>query len=173
MVSCHVCRHGVPQHCPLTAHMKTNAPLLALTSSLFLLFSAGCAKTPAAPPESPKSAPVAARAPSPAPVAHRPQKPTGPAPSSKEIRLAVSGISEDIQQCYLAGTFKDSSLQGTVHVTFTIEPSGRVSSAVDSGSDMADQDVVECVIDLFAGLSFRPGGQNPTEVSYPIRFGRS
>jgi TonB family protein len=84
----------------------------------------------------------------------------------------VSGISDDLQQCYLAGTFKDSDLAGTVHVTFTIEPTGRVSSAVDSGSDMADQDVVACVVDLFAGLSFRPGGQNPTEVTYPITFHR-
>ena len=86
--------------------------------------------------------------------------------------MAVSSISDDLQQCYLAGTFKDSDLAGTVHVTFTIEPSGRVSSAVDSGSDLADPEVVECVIDLFAGLEFRAGGQNPTEVSYPIRFNR-
>lgn len=151
--------------------MKT-IPLLASTASLFLL-STACAKTPAAPAETPRAAaPSAASTPPPASAAREDRAPTGPAPSSKDIRLAVSGISDDLQQCYLAGTFRDSALAGTVHVTFTIETSGRVSSAVDSGSDMADPEVVECVIDLFAGLSFKPGGQNPTEVSYPIRFNR-
>src|SRR5688572_13007408 len=151
--------------------MKTTLLLASATS--LLLLSTGCAKAPAAPPETPESAPRAtASAPTPAPAAREVESPTGPAPTSKDIRLAVSTISDDLQQCYLAGTFKDSSLAGTVHVTFTIETSGRVSSAVDSGSDMADPDVVECVIDCFAGLSFRPGGQNPTEVTYPIRFNR-
>jgi hypothetical protein len=152
--------------------MKTTVHLLTVTST-FLLLSTGCARTQAAPPETASAAaPVARPAPPPAPRQEVAQAPAGPALNSKEIRVAVSGISDDLQQCYLAGTFKDSSLAGTVHVTFTIEPTGRVSSAVDSGSDMADPDVVECVIDCFAGLSFRPGGQNATEVSYPIRFNR-
>jgi len=153
--------------------MKTTPLLLAVPFTLLLL-STGCAKAPAAPAASAPTADDAPRASTPAPVAARPQPATarGPAPSSKDIRVAVSGISDDIQQCYLAGTFKDSELAGTVQVSFTIEPSGRVSSAVDSGSDLADPEVVECVIDLFAGLSFRPGGQNPTEVTYPIRFSR-
>jgi|GEM_PF-1746326 len=153
--------------------MKTTVHLLTFTSALLLL-STGCARTQAAPalaaPPSAKAAVAPTKARQPEPVDT--SAPAGPALNSKEIRVAVSAISDDLQQCYLAGTFRDSSLAGTVHVTFTIEPSGRVSSAVDSGSDLADQDVVECVIDLFAGLSFRPGGQNPTEVSYPIRFNR-
>lgn len=154
--------------------MKTTTSLLALTSSL-IVFSTGCARTQAAPPQAPPAAPARAevqRTSAPTARTDQARPPAGPAVNSREIRVAVSSISDDIQQCYLAGTFKDSNLAGTVHVTFTIEPTGRVSSVTDAGSDMADQDVVACVVDLFAGLSFRPGGQNSTEVTYPITFHR-
>lgn len=150
--------------------MKTPAPLLAVTS--LLLLATGCGQAPQAQPKAPDAAEPTASAPPPAPARTQVATPTGPAPTTNDIRTAVSAISADIQQCYLAGTFKDSELAGTVQVSFTIEPSGRVSSAVDSGSDLTDPEVVECVLDLFAGLSFRPGGQNPTEVTYPIRFAR-
>jgi hypothetical protein len=152
--------------------MKTTpSSLLVVTSASLLLLATGCGHAaPAAPPQTAGAAAPTASAPPPAPTRTEATSPTGPAPSTGDIRTAVSAISADIQQCYLAGTFKDSELAGTVQVSFTIETTGRVSSAVDSGSDLADPEVVDCVIDLFVGLSFRPGGQNPTEVTYPIRF---
>lgn len=150
--------------------MKIPASFLAVTT--LVLLATGCAQAPATQPKAPETARPTASAPPPRAARTQVAAPTGPAPSTSDIRSAVSAISADLQQCYLAGTFKDSELAGTVQVSFTIEPSGRVSSAVDSGSDLADPEVVECILDLFASLSFRPGGQNPTEVTYPIRFAR-
>ena len=81
-------------------------------------------------------------------------------------------VNEALKECYIAGTFKDAQLAGTVNVAFTIEPTGRVSSAQDAGSDMPDPDVVECVVGVFAGLEFPPGGAGATDVTYPVSFGQ-
>jgi hypothetical protein len=94
-----------------------------------------------------------------------------PGPTASEIRSAVRSRNDELTQCYLAGTFKDAELAGTVNVSFTIEPTGKVKEAVDAGSDLPDAEVVRCVLEVFAGLEFTPGGASATEVTYPIRFG--
>lgn len=92
-------------------------------------------------------------------------------PSPQEIKAVIDGSEPDVRQCYIAGTFKDSQLAGTVNVTFTIDPTGTVSQAADGGSSLPDPEVVNCVVNVFTQLVFRPGGSGPTEVTYPIRFG--
>lgn len=77
-----------------------------------------------------------------------------------------------MRQCYMLGSFGDSGFAGTVKVAFTIATSGRVSEVSDAGSDVADQEVVACVMDVFAQMEFRAGGVSPTEVTYPVNFGR-
>lgn len=64
---------------------------------------------------------------------------------------------------------RDAQLAGTVHVLFTIAPNGSVSATEDAGSSLADEQVVSCVLGVFAQLEFPPGGA--TQVSYPVRFG--
>ncbi|HXS19349.1 MAG TPA: AgmX/PglI C-terminal domain-containing protein, partial [Polyangiaceae bacterium] len=85
----------------------------------------------------------------------------------------VDQRSAEIRQCYMLGTFRDSQLEGTVNVLFTINPNGRVSDTVDGGSDMPDPQVVACVLDVFAKMEFRAGGYYPTQVQFPISFGKS
>jgi len=88
-----------------------------------------------------------------------------------DIRQAIVSIGPELRQCYIAGTFKDAQLEGTVTVTFVIDnASGKVSQAVDSGSNMRDPEVVDCVLGEFAELRFVPGGQSPTEVTYSLPF---
>ncbi len=96
-----------------------------------------------------------------------------PAPDSHEIHAAVDQRSSEIRQCYMLGTFRDSQLAGTVNVLFTINPNGRVSDTTDGGSDMPDPQVVACVLDVFAKMEFRAGGYYPTQVQFPISFGKS
>ncbi len=95
-----------------------------------------------------------------------------PGPSPDEIRAAVTLRDSDLRQCYLAGTFKNAQLRGTVNVTFTIDTEGRVSETIDSGSDLPDAEVVSCVLNVFASLEFPAGASSETEVTYPINFGQ-
>ncbi len=145
--------------------MKTRLHQFTAPFLAFTLFSVACTQQSGEPATAPPA--PAPKTPVDSPVA---EKPVGPGPSLGDIRSAISSINDDLRQCYIAGTFRDAQLAGTVTVTFTIDTDGTVSEAVDSGSDLSDPQVVDCVVSLFADLEFRPGGNEPTEVTYPIRF---
>lgn len=103
--------------------------------------------------------------------------------STRAVTPAGKGVPKEVVQrivrqnfgrmrlCYENGLRKNPNLKGHVNVKFVIDPSGAVSSATDSGSDLPDQDVVACVIRGFKGLSFPPP-EDKTESTnvYPITF---
>lgn len=93
-------------------------------------------------------------------------------PSPNEIKQVVNARGPELRQCYLAGTFKNAQLTGTVNVLFTIDTAGKVSRASDAGSDMEDPEVVTCVLGIFGNLEFARGGSSDTEVQYPVVFGQ-
>jgi hypothetical protein len=67
--------------------------------------------------------------------------------------------------CYEDGLRDDPNLQGKVTVMFIIDQSGAVSTTADDGSDIPDQNVVECVVRRFGNLSFpQPEGGTVTVV---------
>lgn len=94
-----------------------------------------------------------------------------PGPSPDEIVAAVQAEDTAIRQCYLLGSFKNAQLAGTVKVAFTIQTNGKVGEVEDAGSNVDDQEVVDCVLQVFAKLEFRPGGVSATSVTYPVNFG--
>lgn len=146
---------------------------MTLTKSYFLpllsLIFLGCAKS-SPPAESAASLPTASQSSS-------AEREVSEAPTSfatldaSSIQAAVRTKNPELRQCYIAGTFKDSELSGTVQVVFTIDPSGEVRAQSGPGSSMPDQEVVACVLDVFAQLKFPANGASPTEVTYPVRFG--
>src|SRR6478609_3816965 len=138
-----------------------------------LLVPASLACSRAAPPSAPTEPVVAQSTSSPHDDALDMADDDRPAPDSGDIHAAVDQRSAEIRQCYMLGTFRDSQLEGTVNVLFTINPNGRVSDTVDGGSDMPDPQVVACVLDVFAKMEFRAGGYYPTQVQFPISFGKS
>jgi hypothetical protein len=71
--------------------------------------------------------------------------------------------------CYEHGMRSRPDLRGRVVVRFIIDPSGAVSMTADSGSDLPDQGVVQCVTRAFGNLSF-PATDAPVTVVYPIVF---
>ncbi len=72
--------------------------------------------------------------------------------------------------CYENGLRANPNLQGRVAVRFVIGRDGGVSNVGNSGSDLPDQNVTQCVIRAFYGLSFpEPEGVIVTVV-YPIMF---
>jgi hypothetical protein len=72
--------------------------------------------------------------------------------------------------CYEAGLRNNPSLQGRVAVSFIIGRDGAVSGAQNGGSDLADSNVVSCVVRSFYGLSFPAPEGGVVRVTYPIMF---
>jgi hypothetical protein len=143
-----------------------NRPKLIALVPLALTLACNHTQPAAAPPAAPSVAVTRAH------VVPVPQD-DHPAPNSQEIQAAVDGRSAEIRECYMMGTFRDSQLEGTVHVRFTIESTGKVTDTADVGSSIPDPQVVQCVLGVFATLEFPAGRYYPTEVEYPISFGKS
>jgi len=72
--------------------------------------------------------------------------------------------------CYEQGLRANPNLQGRVAVRFVIGRDGSVSQVSNGGSDLADQNVVSCVVRSFYGLSFPAPEDGIVTVTYPILF---
>jgi hypothetical protein len=72
--------------------------------------------------------------------------------------------------CYENGRKTDPELHGRVTTTFVIDPYGAVASTADGGSDLPDQDVVDCVVRGFGNLSFPAPEGGVVSVRYPVQF---
>jgi len=72
--------------------------------------------------------------------------------------------------CYESGLRSNPSLQGRVAVRFVIGRDGGVSNVANGGSDLPDQNVTQCVIRAFYGLSFPEPEGGIVTVLYPIIF---
>ncbi len=74
------------------------------------------------------------------------------------------------RMCYENGLRSNPSLQGRVSVRFIIGRDGGVSAVGNSGSDLPDPAVTQCVISAFYGLSFPEPERGIVTVVYPIMF---
>jgi hypothetical protein len=72
--------------------------------------------------------------------------------------------------CYENGMRTNPTLQGRVTVKFIIDRSGAVAMTADGGSDLPDQNVVQCVVRGFDNLSFPQPEGGVVTVVYPIMF---
>jgi hypothetical protein len=72
--------------------------------------------------------------------------------------------------CYEQGLGRNPNLEGRVSVRFAINRDGAVSAAANSGSDLPDSGVVECVVRAYYGLSFPAPEGGIVTVMYPIMF---
>jgi Ca-activated chloride channel family protein len=73
--------------------------------------------------------------------------------------------------CYERGLARNPNLAGRVSTRFVIDRAGAVSDSRDAGSDLADPEVVACVVRHFRALEFpRPPGSDIVTVTYPIMF---
>jgi hypothetical protein len=105
------------------------------------------------------------------------------APRIREPEITVNGhlrpevIQRIVRQnfgrfrfCYEAGIRNNPNLQGRVAVKFVVSRTGAVAMTADGGSDLPDQNVVQCVVRAFAELSFPPPEAGMVTVVYPIVF---
>jgi len=98
-----------------------------------------------------------------------------------EVRVAGSLSPDDIHRvirryharfafCYDAGLRKNATLAGRVEVHFVIDNDGTVISAKAGKSDLADNDVLACVVRGFYGITFPQPPSGIVTVSYPLLF---
>lgn len=73
--------------------------------------------------------------------------------------------------CYEGGLRTNPALAGRASVSFAISASGEAASVKDSGSDLPDKTVVECIVRNFKNLSFpQPEGNAKVNVVASIVF---
>lgn len=138
----------------LSSNITTSSIRILATMAIALLVASGCA---------------AEQAKSKTPVRTEIPK-LNPAPGPNEIKFSLERNLDRVQQCFVAGTFKNAALKGTVQVTFILEPTGKVSDIFDDGSSITDLPVVECVMDIVKHTRFPSGGRFSQEITYPFRF---
>lgn len=72
--------------------------------------------------------------------------------------------------CYREGLERRPSLGGAVRLRFVIDRNGQVAQVRDGGSDLPDQQVVDCVAEGFFALRFPKPTRGSVRVVYPILF---
>lgn len=97
------------------------------------------------------------------------------APPSGELRpdaiqRTIRRSSGGFRGCYARGLQKNPSLHGTVYFSFVIGRSGGVGFAANSGSDLPDAAVIDCVIEQVTRLSFPAPEGGALTVSYGFHF---
>jgi hypothetical protein len=112
----------------------------------------------------------------------RPHTPKGPifreaGPLTANGHLPAEVIQRVVRQnfgrfraCYETGMRQNPSLQGRVAVKFVIGRDGSVNVAQDAGSDLPDQNVVNCVVRSYQSLSFPSPDNGIVTVTYPLMF---
>lgn len=80
----------------------------------------------------------------------------------------------DFRACYTEALKRDPSTRGRVTTKFTIEEDGSVAGVCDSGSNVVDPKLVECVLKVFTTVTFDAysvGDPCPAvTIMYPLRF---
>lgn len=72
--------------------------------------------------------------------------------------------------CYAAGLLRRPALRGRVTTHFVIARSGSVVSARAAQVELADPEVVRCIVEAFGKLTFPPPAHAAVEVTYPLRL---
>jgi outer membrane biosynthesis protein TonB len=111
------------------------------------------AAVPAAPTPAAPAAPAAAPA-------------GGKSLSREQVSQVVRGAKARIQTCYEAQA--EPKLSGTLMVSFTILPTGRVGSATLKTPRFEGTPVGNCVASTVRSLSFPPHTDPPVEINYPF-----
>lgn len=88
---------------------------------------------------------------------------------SKMIVQMIGTRNAQTRRCIDEGLKRNPKLRGRINVKLTVDPSGKVTSAEDAGSDLNDKATVACVVTAMKSASVPTGNPNgPTTVTVPI-----
>lgn len=75
---------------------------------------------------------------------------------------------DTIRLCHEKASKNVSRHSGSVSVVFEIGDDGKVTSAKTDGSDLLDEAIVSCIVDVFSNLTFPPPQSGNVTVHYAI-----
>lgn len=87
-----------------------------------------------------------------------------------EVTKVMKSASPAFEPCYIAGLRKDNRLAGVVRVRFVVEQDGKATNAEDAGSDLADAEVVKCIVQEVGKLAFPKPAKGKATVVFPIEL---
>ncbi|HEY6459157.1 MAG TPA: AgmX/PglI C-terminal domain-containing protein, partial [Polyangiaceae bacterium] len=90
--------------------------------------------------------------------------------SPEQIRRVVIAHRGALQACYEIEAQKDPTLKGGVTASWTIDPSGAVTSAGLAGSTIHNQRVEGCVLRQVRTWHF-PSSDGNSQATFPFSFG--
>jgi len=85
------------------------------------------------------------------------------------IRRIIRAHINEVRHCYNVGLNRDPALSGRLLINFTIDPQGKVPTAVVEETTLADARVGNCVAKAVRRWKFpKPSGGSPVHVKYPF-----
>jgi len=82
------------------------------------------------------------------------------------VEQRVIARQKDLRSCY-----GERSAVASIRVRFEIGSFGRVTSAILSEADTTDEQLLQCVLQVFRSLLFTPPEHGTVIVNYPVQFG--
>ncbi len=91
--------------------------------------------------------------------------------TSDQIDRVVRAHWNEVRYCYESASLRDSAIQGTVNVRFSVGVNGSVTTAGVGSSTVDNSRVQSCIIGKLKGWKFpRPTGGKAVAVVYPFKF---
>ena len=124
---------------------------------------------PELPPEDPAEPPPPEPS---APAIEHTAEPTRGRLSQAAIQRGIEPSLPAFEACYSRALAHSPELRGTINVNFVIAPDGTVpfASALEQGTTLPDNAVIDCVLEEFQKLQFSPPVGGRVVTTYPLSF---
>jgi hypothetical protein len=93
--------------------------------------------------------------------------PPGSLPAEEVDGIVQSGM-KLYAHCLRTGVMKQSDLHGRLSLSWQVDADGKAQSMYDAGSDLKDQDVIDCAAECFYALRFPEPTAAPVRVTYSL-----
>lgn len=99
----------------------------------------------------------------------------GPTRGTLPKAAVTAGVAQGnaaFEACYLKALPAHPGLRGTIMVNFVVSHEGNVpyAAALEQGTDLADDGVIQCVLEAFKKLHFQAPSGDRAVVTYPLKF---
>lgn len=89
---------------------------------------------------------------------------------SGEVDGVVEGGMRLYAHCLRAGVEAKSSISGRLALSWKVDNQGRATEMADAGSDLGDQQVVDCAAECFYALDYPKPNDAPVRITYSLLF---
>lgn len=89
---------------------------------------------------------------------------------SSEVDGVVEGGMRLYAHCLRAGVEAKSSISGRLALAWNVEADGRATQMADAGSDLGNQEVVDCAAECFYALDYPKPRAAPVRITYSLLF---